>query len=89
MTYGLKPGERPFVSDVTVAIDGVAARPDAFAALQDERDRICHDCRSFKDACAVVATNLTAGEHTVSVAVSPRTFRDENMHVAISAVLVA
>jgi len=87
VTYGFKP--RPFVSDVTLAIDGVAARPDAFAALQDERDRICHDCRSFKDACAVVATNLTAGEHTVSVAVSPRTFRDENMHVAISAVLVA
>lgn len=89
-TFGMREGEdRGPISDVAVAVDGRPLEDTAFRALQSERDRICSDCGHFKEACAVVAVDLAAGEHEVALSVAPKTFRDDAMHVALSAVMLA
>ena len=58
------------------------------AALQADLDRVCPGCGALRDACAVVAANVTAGSHTVSVVVAPKSFADPEMHVAVSQLMV-
>ena len=63
-------------------------RLGAFEALQADLDRVCPGCGALRDACAVVAANVTAGAHAVSVVVAPKSFADPEMHVAISQLMV-
>ena len=58
------------------------------AALQADLDRVCPGCGALRDACAVVAANVTAGTHTISIVVAPASFDDPEMHVAITQLIV-
>jgi hypothetical protein len=78
--FHLDEQQRPRVSDVAVAVDGVPLPAERFAALQGDLDRVCSGCGALRDACAVVAANVTAGAHTVSVVVAPKkSFADPEM----------
>ena len=81
--------KREFTSDVSVAVGGVRVPHEVLAALQGEREAICRDCPNFREACLVVAANLTAGDHRVAVWVTPRSIRDPAAHVAVAAVILA
>ena len=86
--FRLDEQQRPRVSDVAVTVDGVPLSTTHFAALQADLDRVCPGCGALRDACAVVATNVTAGAHTVSIVVAPKSFDDPAMHVAITQLMV-
>ena len=70
------------------AVDGVPLPAAAFEALQADLDRVCPGCGALRDACAVVAANVTAGAHTISIVVAPASFDDPAMHVAVSQLMV-
>ena len=86
--FRLDEQQRPRVSDVSVAVDGVPLPAKRFAALQADLDRVCPGCGALRDACAVVAANVTAGAHTISIVVAPASFDDPAMHVAVSQLMV-
>ena len=86
--FRLDEKQRPRVSDVAVAVDGVPLPASSFAALQADLDRVCPGCGALRDACAVVAANVTAGTHTISIVVAPASFDDPEMHVAVSQIMV-
>ena len=86
--FRLDEQQRPRVSDVAVSVDGVPLPASSFTALQADLDRVCPGCGALRDACAVVAANVTAGSHTVSVVVAPKSFADPEMHVAITQIMV-
>ena len=54
----------------------------------------CGECadslvaRPRASACTVVAANVTAGAHTISIVVAPASFDDPAMHVAVSQLMV-
>ena len=86
--FRLDEQQRPRVSDVAVSVDGVPLPAAAFEALQADLDRVCPGCGALRDACAVVAANVTAGAHTISIVVAPASFDDPAMHVAITQLMV-
>jgi hypothetical protein len=86
--FRLDEQQRPRVSDVAVSVDGVPLPAAAFEALQADLDRVCPGCGALRDACTVVAANVTAGAHTISIVVAPASFDDPAMHVAVSQLMV-
>ena len=86
--FRLDEKQRPRVSDIAVSVDGVPLPAAAFEALQADLDRVCPGCGALRDACAVVAANVTAGAHTISIVVAPKSFADPEMHVAVSQLMV-
>ena len=80
--------ERAFTSDVSLEVDGATVPFEHFRDMQRALEKICPACPKLRDACAVIATDLRRGAHTVKIRVTPTSFQDPDMHVAISQLMV-